>query len=128
MKLILVFALLLQSAFAATKLYDISVTISMNGKVMVTPRLLLKEGKKGSILQESKDGRYFLDVVASEGTIEKSILLDFTTGILMKEGSRKILSRGKILAEEAPVTLLAPQLHETEDFEMTIQARRKFQK
>lgn len=130
MRFLVILAFFLQSAFAATKFYDITVTISLNGKMMAKPRLLLREGKKGSIIQDSKDGRYFLEVMAKEGQIDlqKGILLDFTTGILMKEGSRKVLSRGKMLAEDEPMTLLSPQLKETEDFEMTILARRKMHK
>lgn len=127
MRLILAIILLTQSAWAAPKIYDLAFSINVDGKLIANPHLILEEGKKGTIFQNSKDENYFIDVIATDGQIdvEKGVMLDFATGVMGSKGDRKILARGKMLAHDEPVTVLAPQLKNTEDFEITIQARRK---
>lgn len=127
MRFILTLLLLTQTALAAPKIFDLAISIKVDGSAVSSPRLILEEGKKGVVFQHHKDENYFIEVIAHDGQVdaEKGVMLDFLTGVMEKAGNRKILARGKMLAHDEAVTLLAPQLKNTEDFEITIQARQK---
>lgn len=99
--LILVSLMLGSSAFAA-KGYDLKIDLSLNGKRMSSPRVLVKAGEKAIVSESGKNGGTFIEVMATEGEVQgnSGIMMSMTVGTIDKKGARTILSRPKILAVE----------------------------
>ncbi len=102
MKNLGLFLLLAGSSAMAAKGYDLKMDLTMNGKHMSSPRVLVKAGEKATIAQEGKNGGSFIEVVATEGEVQGNagIMMSFTVGTIDKKGARTIVSRPKILAVE----------------------------
>lgn len=90
------------SAFAKTKGYDLKIDLSLKGKHVASPHLVVKEGEKATITPQSDNAARFIEVTATEGEVQghKGILMNFTVGSITKDGKRTILSTPEILAKE----------------------------
>ena len=98
------------SLWASTPGYDLKLELSLDGKVVASPRIVVQEGKVGTLTQESGDNKIFFEIVASEGEIQgnRGILLKLKIGLINNDGSRTIISQPQILAkpgEEAHITV-----------------------
>ncbi len=105
MKLAFVFFMFLSTAaMASTAGYDLKMDLSLNGKNVSSPRVVVKAGEMASITQTSEKGEAssFIEVVVSEGEIKnhKGILIKFKVGSISKTGERTVLSEPQILAKE----------------------------
>ncbi|MBK7890552.1 MAG: hypothetical protein IPJ84_06825 [Bdellovibrionales bacterium] len=82
--------------------YTLKMELSMNGKVVSTPRLVVRSGETGSITEESAARKTFIEVTATEGSVQKrkGIMMNFVVGLIAKDGTRTVLSRPSILANE----------------------------
>lgn len=91
------------SAFAATTNgYDLKMDLSLNGKHISSPRVIVKESETATITQKTDTEETFIEVVAAEREIQnhKGILMKFTVGTISKDGQRTIISKPQILANE----------------------------
>ncbi|MFS4460769.1 hypothetical protein [Bdellovibrio sp. HCB2-146] len=96
--LIVAFVLLGSSAFAAGPNYDLKMELSLEGKHVLSPKVIVPAGETASV----DDGKTFVEVVANEGAIQdhKGILMKLTVGTIGKDGKRKILATPQVLAKE----------------------------
>ncbi len=90
------------SAFASTNAYDLKMDLSLNGKHVSSPHVIAKEGKPATITQENSSNGHFIEVIATEGSIQnhKGILMKFVVGTIGKNGERTIISRPQVVAKE----------------------------
>lgn len=98
------------SAFAATAGYDLKMDLSMNGKLISSPRMIVKAGEMATINQKTESEESFVEVVATEGEVQnnKGILMKFTVGYIGKNGERTVVAHPQILAlenEKAQITV-----------------------
>ncbi|MFN7728293.1 MAG: hypothetical protein ACK5P7_03980 [Bdellovibrio sp.] len=115
------------SVFASTNGYDLKIDLSMNGKQVSTPRLILKAGEVGKINQSTDGEKSFIEVVATEGQVQKhkGILMNFTVGHISKNGERTIVSKPQILAKEnEPASITISEKDGTE-ISLSVLAKRK---
>lgn len=117
--LALSFSPTLMAAGPATRAgYALKMALSMNGKVVSTPQLIVRNGATGSITEESATQKTFIEVTATEGSVQKrqGIMMNFVVGRIAKDGTRTVLSRPSILAnenEKAEITVADKQSGET---------------
>lgn len=114
------------SAFAATKGYDLKMDLSMNGKKVSSPRMIVQEGVAGTIEQETSTEKTFIEVVATEGTVKnnKGILMKFTVGYIEKDGTRTIVSKPQILAKENETAQITVGDNKGKDLSLSVIAQR----
>jgi type II secretory pathway component HofQ len=89
-------------AFAGASGYDLKIDLAVNGKIVSSPRILVKAGEMGTIVQKNDAEESFVEVIATEGTINNhsGILMNFNIGFIDKNGKRNISSSPQILATE----------------------------
>ena len=107
---ILATLLLSTSVFASKKAYELNLDLSIDGKTVASPKLVVFAGSMGSVIQDTASGNSFFEVVVNEGEVQgnKGILMKFKVGHILEDGSRKIISRPTILSEngkEASITI-----------------------
>ena len=84
------------NAAARESKYELHVSLHINGKEVMHPRLYLNNKQKMKISK----GKYFLEVMPSEQvSSHKTVLLKFVVGEFL-DGKKTILSRAQILALE----------------------------
>lgn len=96
------------SAFGATNGYDLKMELSMNGKHVSSPRVIVKAGETATVTQKTDTEETFIEVVATEGEIQnnKGILMKMVVGTISSDGQRTIVSRPQILAKENEQALI----------------------
>ncbi len=87
------------TTFATTNNYDLQMELSFNGKKVSSPRMIVKEGEKGSITSKNETEENFIDVVATKAK-NNGIMLKFKVGYVGKNGERKIVGEPAIIARE----------------------------
>lgn len=97
-----ILAFISTSAFASTNGYDLKMDFSLNGKHISSPRVVVKAGDTATITQKTDTEESFIDVVATEGSIQnhKGILMNFIVGVMDKNGQRVIKAKPQVLANE----------------------------
>lgn len=115
------------SAFASTNGYDLKMDLSMNGKHVSSPRIILKAGEKGTINQKTDTEESFIEVVATEGQVQnnKGIMMNFTVGYIGKNGERTIVSKPQILAKENEPALITVGEKDGTELSLSVVAKRK---
>jgi len=90
------------SAFAVSNEYDLAMKLSMNGKLVASPHVIVKEGEPATITQKNNREEYFIEVVVTESEVQghKGILMKFVVGSIGSKGEKAVLSRPQILARE----------------------------
>lgn len=91
--------LLSAKTFATPNNYDLKMELFRNGKKVSSPRIIVKEGEKGSITSRNETEKSFIDVVATRAK-DNSIMMKFKVGYMGKNGERKILGEPIIIARE----------------------------
>lgn len=101
-KMLIAMSLLIGSSAFASNGYDLKMELSMNGKKVSSPRIIVREGETGSITQETSNEKTFIEVVAKEGEIQnhKGIMMNFVVGYIGQDGKRTIVSKTQILTKE----------------------------
>jgi len=104
MKVLFLFCILIfaTSAYASPKNHTLDMELSVDGAGPFFPKLTIQEGKKGTVEYKTGSKKRFLEVVPTEGEMNghKGILMKFEIGKILKDGSRKILSKPTLLAME----------------------------
>lgn len=129
MKLVaLVLAFLCSPAFASTVSYDLKMELSINGKPVSSPRLIVKSGEMGSISQTADTEESFIEVIATEGQVQghKGIMMNFTIGYIGKNSDRTIVSKPQILAKENEPALITVGEKDGTELSVSVVAKRKF--
>lgn len=115
------------SAFASTNGYDLKMDLSMNGKHVSSPRIIVKAGEKGTINQKTDTEESFIEVVATEGQVQnnKGIMMNFTVGYIGKNGERTIVSKPQILAKENEPAQITVGEKDGTELSLSVVAKRK---
>ncbi len=119
-------ALIAGSAFAGNS-YDLKINLSLNGKHVASPRVIVKAGEKATITQRVDSQESFIEVVATESEAKNApgIMMKFIVGYIQKNGDRTIISQPQILTNENfPSTMTVGKIGE-EQLSLTVQAERK---
>ncbi|MFZ9520738.1 MAG: hypothetical protein ACO3A4_09690 [Silvanigrellaceae bacterium] len=75
--------------------YDLQVRLMADGKEISAPRLLVVEGEKASIIEETANKKTQIDVVANE--LNSSLTLDVTVSTAETNGGNKTVHNGNFL-------------------------------
>jgi len=97
-------------AKAAPNNYTLDMSLTVDGKLVGEPRIQVEGGKLASIVKTQNDRIIFIDAIATEASSDErgGILMDFTIGKILKDGTRKVLSAPKIIGlagEEATIEI-----------------------
>lgn len=93
----------LGTAYASTNSYDLKMDLSLNGKHVSSPRIIVKEGEVASITQKTANEEQFIDVIATKSemrNISNGILMKFTVGTIDKNGVKHISARPQVITKE----------------------------
>ncbi|MFP5518733.1 MAG: hypothetical protein ACLGGX_02425 [Bdellovibrionia bacterium] len=120
-------AFLGSSAFAATNGYDLRMDLSLNGKHISSPRLIVKAGEKATINQKTDTAESFIEVIATESSVQnhKGILMNFVIGIVSKNGERIIKATPQVLAKENEPAQVTVGQNIGDEFSLSVVASRK---
>jgi hypothetical protein len=90
------------SAFASSNAYDLKMDLSLNGKHLSSPRVIVKEGEVATITQKTESEENFIEVTATENMVmhHRGIKMNFTVGTIAKDGKRIVASKPQVLVEE----------------------------
>lgn len=89
------------SVFASQKAFDLKMDLSIEGKHVSSPRIVVKEGEKGTITQESNGQKSFIEVVAKEDKApngKQAIFMTFVVGKIANDGTRTVISQPQIIS------------------------------
>jgi hypothetical protein len=128
MKLVaIVLAFIGSSAFASTNGYDLKMDLSLNGKLVSSPRLIVKAGETAYINQKTDTEESFIEVVASEGSIQnhQGILMNFIVGVIDQNGQRVIKAKPQILANENEAAQITVGENNGDEISLSVVATRK---
>lgn len=90
----------------AVESYDLDIELSLSGKTVFTPHMIVKRGQKGRAVQTFNNGQNFIEVIADESSngknkkIKNGIFMKFTVGVIEQDGAHKILEQPQIIALE----------------------------
>lgn len=92
-------SLILGSAAFAAPSYDLKVDLSVDGKLVSSPHLVVREGETGSIIQDTNGKKIYIDVVAKAHK-PKGIEMNFQYGEILANGEKQTLYTPQIIALE----------------------------
>lgn len=130
MKLVaIVLAFISGSAFGSTKGYDLKMDLSLNGKHVSSPRLIVKAGETATITQKTQTEESFIEVIATEGSIQnhQGILMNFIVGVIDHNGQRVIKAKPRILAKENEAAQITVGGNNGDEVSLSVVANRKSQ-
>lgn len=115
------------SAFASTNGYDLKMDLSLNGKHISSPRVIVKAGETATITQKTDTEESFIEVVATEGSIQnhKGILMNFVVGVIGKNGERTIKAKPQVLAKENEAAQITVGENNGDEVSLSVVANRK---
>lgn len=131
MRMLVIAVLVLCSpVFAATKSYDVKVDLSVNGKRIAAPSVVVKDGETVTVFQKNELDETFIEVEAHEGMVQnrKGILMKFAVGTIDEFGERKIISRPQILAAENKLVEVTSGLTNNEKVSLSVVAKKHINK
>jgi hypothetical protein len=92
------------TAFASANSYDLKMDLSINGKHISSPKIIVEEGKVATVTQKNDNGEeLFVVVIATKKELKnnkEAVAIKFTSGMLDKNGKRSIQYETKIIALE----------------------------
>ena len=93
----------MSSLVALDPSYDLKIEISANKKVIGQHRLLVSEGKTGTIEQTLNGKKAVIELSLSEGELQKKKgkVIKFVVGIFETTGKANIVSNGQVLASKS---------------------------
>lgn len=115
------------TAFASTNGYDLKMDLSLNGKHVSSPRLIVKAGETAYINQKTDTEESFIEVVATEGSIQnhQGILMNFIVGVIDQNGQRVIKAKPQILAKENEAAQITVGENNGDEISLSVVATRK---
>lgn len=90
------------SALASQNSFDIQMDLAMAGKYISSPKITVKEGERGTVIQEDNGQKRFVEVIANSAEAansKKAIHMAFVVGNIAKDGSRTTVSQAQIIAK-----------------------------
>lgn len=116
-------------ALAATSGYEIDVDLTINGKLVSSPRINARAGEKTTFIEKVGDEERFIEVLATEGQGQikgkKAILMKFTVGTI-KDGQRSILAEPQIMTiEKNRAAIEIGESEGKESINLSVSAERK---
>jgi len=99
---IIIFILNFSYAYASTNSYDLKMALSLNGSPVSSPRLIVKEGETATYTEKTKAGENFIEVTATEGTVQnhRGIMMKFVVGTIDINGKKSVISEPQVLAKD----------------------------
>jgi type II secretory pathway component HofQ len=90
------------SAFASSNAYDLKMDLSLDGKHVSSPRVVVNEGEPAIVTQDNGAKKLSIEVVATEGSIQnhQGIMMRFAISTIGENGERTVIARPQILAKE----------------------------
>ena len=119
----MVFLMTFETVIASTNNYNLSLDLTLNGKHVSSPRIIVKEGEIASISQKTANEKQFIDVIATRKK-PNNILMQFTLGTIDKNGIKHISARPQIIAKENVQTKITQGNSEKEEFSLSVIATR----
>ncbi len=85
-------------AFASTNGYELNINYSIDGRIIASPRVKIKEGARALFTQVYKGKKNFVEVTATENPLDSDskIHLAFVVGTFDRHGRKKIASNPSI--------------------------------
>ena len=112
-----------------TPAFDLKMELSLNGKVVSAPRVVMKAGETASVIQNTDYGKTYVDVVASEASLKdhKAIMMKFTISVLGKYGKKRVIAKPHIIANAGEMAKISLSENEKgpEQLSLTVVAQRK---
>lgn len=119
--------LLSSTAFAATDGYHLDMHFLLNGQAVSAPQLLVRAGEKASITQRTDTKESFVEVIVQEGTKQgrKGIQMNFSVGLIAKDGQRVIKGKPQIFARENEPAQITVADDEGDELSLSVVVSRK---
>ncbi len=120
MKLLSVALLLAaSSAFGTVNGFKLKMGVSLNGKLVSSPQLIVKAGETATFTQQKAGTEEnFIEVIPTEGKIKNQdgIMMKFVIGTINKDGTRKVIATPEVLVKEnVPARLTTRQMGSLKD-------------
>ena len=118
----------LTPSFASIPGHEIKMDVHMDGKLVSSPRLIVKSGEMATISQKNKVDENFVEVETNDENVndKKLISMKFTLGRINENGERIILARPHILAQEnESVEITVAEKGNPEKLSLSVTATRK---
>lgn len=117
MKLFLITVILVvsQMTFAAVNMFDLEMSLTVDGKLISSPHITVQEGKPGLITQEANGEKSFIEVTATEKKSahgQNVVYMSFVVGNFDNNGQRTVISKPQISAaydQKAQITVRGSQ-------------------
>lgn len=117
--------LLSPTAFAQLNTYELKIDVAIDGKKVATPKIILKEGEKGTINSKSESTETNIEVVTTK---EKNnhLLMKFKVALVGENGQRKIIGEPVIItSEKEPANIEVSQSpNQTSKLSLTVTAQK----
>lgn len=127
----LLFFLMSSTVFAAgPTAYNMKVDLSLNGKHIGSPQVTTTAGDQASVIIDSKNQKYFIDVVANEEPAKdggkSGVNMNFTVGTVSATGKKTVISNAGIIAVENEKAQLSQTNNKgVEEFSLAVVVNRK---
>ncbi len=124
---IIVLAFMSSFAFGSINGYNLKMDLSVNGKHVSSPQLIVMAGEAATITQKTEMEWFSIDVIATEGSIQNQtgILMKFVIGIIRKNGEPMIRVQPQILAKENELAQVTVSGQDGNEVSLSIIANRK---
>jgi type II secretory pathway component GspD/PulD (secretin) len=116
------------NADCATNGYDLKIDLSLDGKHVSSPHMIVKAGESATATLKNGNKENFIEVVANEERSKDfdGILIQIAIGTIEENGKRTIISRPQILTKEnEPVQISIGEKNGAEEVALSVIAQRK---
>jgi hypothetical protein len=89
------------SVFAGQKAFDLKMELSLEGKHISSPKVIVKEGETKTIVEESNGQKTYIEVSAKQDKAsggKQTIYMAFVIGKIASDGSKTVISTPRITA------------------------------
>ncbi len=132
MKLALILTLFSLSAFADVTTYNVQLDLSRNGKTIVTPSLMTKQGEKATVRKTTETGEVTLEVTAEpvkkpSKKDRREVKLNFSVTSLSLDAQQKlkteVVKKSVVVGEEEFMEVKLPTKSKTEVLTIKVVAK-----
>ena len=94
--------LFVTSAFAGNRAIELSVDLSLNGKHIMSPTILTKDGEKNTVTSGHGADRTYMEVIATEKTLnnKKAVHMNFVVGTFTASGRKTVLASSTLITRD----------------------------
>ena len=89
-------------AFAGSQAIELNVDLSLNGKHIMSPKILAKDGEKTTVTSGQGAERTYMEVIATERLLnnKKAVQMNFVIGTINAGGKKTVLSNSTLITRE----------------------------